>query len=113
MGRWRSWFKSSSAPAISLIAGRPPREQPQQPPREQPERPIETSAEPAKSPHTQRRSWLRWALFALLPLALIGGGYWYVTGGRVVSTDNAYVEADKVGISTRRLRHRQADRRRQ
>jgi membrane fusion protein (multidrug efflux system) len=39
-------------------------------------------------------------LFALLPLALIAGGYWYVTGGRVMSTDNAYVEADKVGIST-------------
>ena len=39
-------------------------------------------------------------LFALLPLALIVGGYWYVTGGQVMSTDNAYVEADKVGIST-------------
>ena len=39
-------------------------------------------------------------LFALLPLALIGGGYWYVTGGQVMSTDDAYVEADKVGIST-------------
>jgi membrane fusion protein (multidrug efflux system) len=33
-------------------------------------------------------------------LALIAGGYWYVTGGRVMSTDDAYVEADKVGIST-------------
>jgi membrane fusion protein (multidrug efflux system) len=39
-------------------------------------------------------------LFALLPLALIAGGYWYVTGGSVMSTDDAYVEADKVGIST-------------
>jgi membrane fusion protein (multidrug efflux system) len=38
--------------------------------------------------------------FALLPLALIGGAYWYVTGGQVMSTDDAYVEADKVGIST-------------
>jgi membrane fusion protein (multidrug efflux system) len=43
---------------------------------------------------------LRWALFALLPLALIGGAAWYVTGGQVVSTDDAYVEADTVGIST-------------
>jgi hypothetical protein len=38
--------------------------------------------------------------FALLPLALIAGAYWYVTGGQVISTDDAYVEADKVGIST-------------
>jgi len=39
-------------------------------------------------------------LFALLPLALVAGGYWYVTGGQVMSTDDAYIEADKVGIST-------------
>jgi membrane fusion protein (multidrug efflux system) len=36
----------------------------------------------------------------LLPLALIGGGYWYVTGGQVMSVDDAYVDADMVGIST-------------
>jgi membrane fusion protein (multidrug efflux system) len=78
----------------------PPREQPKQPPREQPERPIERSSEPEKAPQSPRRRWLRWALFALLPLVLIAGGYWYVTGGRVMSTDNAYVESDKVGIST-------------
>jgi membrane fusion protein, multidrug efflux system len=79
---------------------RPPREQSEQPPREQPQPPVETSSQPEKAPKTPRRRWVRWALFALLPLALIAGGYWYVTGGRVVSTDNAYVEADKVGIST-------------
>jgi membrane fusion protein (multidrug efflux system) len=77
-----------------------PRKQPQRPPREQPERPIERSSEPKKPLQSARRRWPRWALFALLPLALIAGGYWYVTGGRVMSTDNAYVEADKVGIST-------------
>ena len=43
---------------------------------------------------------VRWVLFALLPLALIVGGYWYVTGGQVMSTDDAYVDAEKVGIST-------------
>jgi membrane fusion protein, multidrug efflux system len=47
-----------------------------------------------------RQRWPRWALFALLPLALIAGSYWYITGGRVMSTDNAYVEADKIGITT-------------
>jgi membrane fusion protein (multidrug efflux system) len=36
----------------------------------------------------------------VLPLALIAGGYWYVTGGQVMSSDDAYVEADKVGVST-------------
>ncbi len=48
----------------------------------------------------KRRNWTRWGLFALLPLALLVGGYWYVTGGRFMSTDDAYVEAEKVGIST-------------
>jgi membrane fusion protein, multidrug efflux system len=72
----------------------PSREHPEQPPRVQPEPPVDSSSQPP------RRRRLRWGLFALLPLALIAGGYWYVTGGRVMSTDNAYVEADKVGIST-------------
>jgi membrane fusion protein (multidrug efflux system) len=48
----------------------------------------------------RRRDRIRWALFALLPIVLIVGCYWYVTGGKVMSTDDAYVEADKVGIST-------------
>jgi membrane fusion protein, multidrug efflux system len=78
----------------------PPGQQPEQPAREQPKRPIERAAEPEKAPQSPRRRWLRWALFALLPLALIASGYWYVSGGRVMSTDDAYVEADKVGIST-------------
>jgi len=47
-----------------------------------------------------RQRSLRWALFALLPFALIGGGYWYVTGGQVMSTDDSYVGAETVGIST-------------
>src|ERR1700728_3234413 len=47
-----------------------------------------------------RRKRLRWVLFALLPIALIAGAYWYVTGGAVMSTDDAYVNAQKVGIST-------------
>src|SRR6266403_1107109 len=82
------------------LPARPPRERPEQPPREQPERPVERSSESEKAPRSPRRRWVRWALFALLPLALIAGAYWYVTGGRVMSTDDAYVEADKVGIST-------------
>ena len=69
-------------------------------PQEQPERPAQTPSLPVKAPRSSRRQWVRRALFALLPLALIAGGYGYVSGGRILSTDNAYVEADKVGIST-------------
>jgi membrane fusion protein, multidrug efflux system len=48
----------------------------------------------------RRRDRIRWGMFALLPLVLIVGAYWYVTGGQIMSTDDAYVEAEKVGIST-------------
>jgi membrane fusion protein, multidrug efflux system len=33
-------------------------------------------------------------------LVLLAGGYWYLTGGRYVSTDDAYVQAARVAIST-------------
>jgi membrane fusion protein (multidrug efflux system) len=51
-------------------------------------------------PEPSRRRWVRRSLFLLLPLALVAGGTWYVVGGRVMYTDNAYVNAVKVGIST-------------
>ena len=47
-----------------------------------------------------RRPWVRRMLFLLLPLALIAGSAWYVVGGRVMYTDDAYVNANQVGIST-------------
>jgi membrane fusion protein, multidrug efflux system len=47
-----------------------------------------------------KRSMRRPLMFALLPVALVVGGYFYVTGGAVMSTDNAYVQADMVGLST-------------
>ena len=62
--------------------------------------PTGTPSAAENAPGHSRRRWVRGTLFALLPLALIAGGYWYVTGGQVMSTDDAYVEADKVGIST-------------
>jgi membrane fusion protein, multidrug efflux system len=70
-------------------------------PAAEPSEPIaENASAPREAPRARRRAWVRWGLFALLPLALIAAGYWYVTGGQVMSTDDAYVEADKVGIST-------------
>jgi membrane fusion protein (multidrug efflux system) len=59
------------------------------------------TAESAPAPKAApRRRWRRPLLFALLPLALIAGGYFYMTGGQVMSTDNAYVQADMIGVST-------------
>jgi len=59
--------------------------------------PKQTSDEVRKR---QRRDRTRWGLFAALPLALLAACYWYVTGGQIMSTDDAYVEAEKVGLST-------------
>jgi membrane fusion protein (multidrug efflux system) len=60
------------------------------------ESPASTDAPPAR-PNRQRT---RIALFTLLPIALLVGGYLYVTGGQIISTDNAYIQADHVGVST-------------
>ncbi len=54
----------------------------------------------AKAWRFDRKLWVRRGLFGLLPLALLIGGIWYVTGGQIMSTDNAYVNAETVGIST-------------
>src|SRR5580704_9292436 len=64
------------------------------------EAPPEPPDAPTELPQASRSRWMRRGLFLLLPVALIGGGYWYVTGGQVTSMDDAYVEADKVGVST-------------
>lgn len=50
------------------------------------------------APPPRRKPWLRRVLLVLGPLAvLVGATYVYVTTGRMVGTDNAYVKAD-VGI---------------
>lgn len=56
-------------------------------------------AAPVLQARSGRRT-VRMVLFALLPVALATGGYAYVTGGQVMSTENAYVQADMVGIAT-------------
>src|ERR1700722_9461285 len=64
------------------------------------QRPDAKAAAGARGPRPARNQRRRWALFALLPIALAAGAYWYVAGGRIMSTDDAYVDADKVGVST-------------
>jgi membrane fusion protein (multidrug efflux system) len=64
--------------------------------------PAEKPAEPAVvfPPKKARRNWKRTILFALLPVALVIGGYVYVTGGAFMTTDNAYLRARALSIST-------------
>ena len=62
---------------------------------------VATSPDPAPdTADASKKSRVRPLMFGLLPLALVVGAYWYVSGGQVVSMDDAYVEADKVGVST-------------
>ncbi|HZT88764.1 MAG TPA: HlyD family secretion protein [Stellaceae bacterium] len=69
---------------------------------ETPPAPQPTPPQPSPKPWNQRRRrrWLRWGLFLLLPIALIVGAYLYFQGGGTVTTDDAYIEADTVGLST-------------
>ena len=62
----------------------------------------QSQGEPARverSPSSGRKL-VRFILLAVAPLAaVLVGGYYYVTGGRFVSTENAYVKSDKVAVS--------------
>lgn len=62
--------------------------------------PVAASAADAVGASVARKRFpTRKVLFALLPVALIVGGYLYVTGGAMMSTDNAYVQANMVGVA--------------
>lgn len=58
---------------------------------------AEPSATRLEAPRRQR---IRQGMFLMLPLALVVGLYLYATGGQVITTDNAYIQADKVAVST-------------
>jgi membrane fusion protein (multidrug efflux system) len=64
------------------------------------EAPREDTSVVLKALASRRRRLLRPLLFALLPLVLVAGAAWYAMGGAVMSTDDAYVDAQKVGLST-------------
>jgi membrane fusion protein (multidrug efflux system) len=69
-----------------------------------PTRPVEQIAidpiETVEAPAQKRRSWGRIALMVGVPLlVLLGGSYLWLTSGRYISTDNAYVRQDMISIS--------------
>lgn len=54
-----------------------------------------------EAPKPPPRRWLRRMLLALGPVVLLAGGLaMYLDGGRYVSTDNAYVRASKINLTT-------------
>ncbi len=78
------------------------RETPPEPRRQSPEKvPASTGvASPAPSPKRPRKG-LRRVLILLGPLVFIAAGVsFYLSGGRYVSTDNAYIRADKLNVTT-------------
>ncbi|HQZ12248.1 MAG TPA: HlyD family secretion protein [Devosia sp.] len=65
--------------------------------------PAAAAAEPAAAPAAapkKKRSGKRLALMVSVPVVLAAvGGYFFLSGGRYVETDNAYVQQPKVAIS--------------
>src|SRR5947209_6932732 len=62
---------------------------------------VEQAAVPSLATAPKReRSRLRMVLLLIIPLiALVGGSYFYLASGRYISTDNAYIGAQKVLIT--------------
>jgi membrane fusion protein (multidrug efflux system) len=65
-----------------------------------PSAPAEAAKPPQAPPKRRRRGPSRFFLLVALPaIAVVGGFYWWLSSGRYVSTDNAYIGADKVLIT--------------
>src|SRR3954471_9700934 len=94
--------------SLREVPAEPIREIPASTPEREPEPPAVPAAEPTpttpEAPAESKRArpkWLRRVLIALGPVVLLGSGVtMYLAGGRYVSTDNAYVRADKMTVAT-------------
>jgi membrane fusion protein, multidrug efflux system len=65
-----------------------------------PENPAPRAAPAPEQAEKPKRSRRRFVVMAVVPgLLLAVGGYFWLTGGRYASTDNAYVQQDKVTIT--------------
>jgi membrane fusion protein (multidrug efflux system) len=95
-------LRAASQPATTRDDARPPAVARdggvEAPARPRPAQPEKAKAAPKKG---GRRRLVRWALLVGGPvLLLVGIGWFWLTGGRYVSTDNAYVQADTVNVAT-------------
>ena len=65
-----------------------------------PATPAPAAAVAAAAPAKKKRSPLRLVIMLAVPVVLAAGGaYFWLTGGRYVETDNAYVQQNKISIS--------------
>lgn len=73
---------------------------PQLRPTAQGDAPASEAAPAAPEKTRRRRSWLRPVLMFGVPLLIVAvAGFFWLTSGKSVSTDNAYVQQDKVSVS--------------
>jgi membrane fusion protein, multidrug efflux system len=82
---------SPSAPPLAPVPSTPAH---------QPAAPVAAPPAKVQSAVAPRRRGARFFLIVVVPvLAVVFGTYWWLSGGRYVSTDNAYVGADKALIT--------------
>ncbi|ETR76702.1 hemolysin secretion protein D [Afipia sp. P52-10] len=84
---------------VETPAERRPAEHPESPASEQESAATLAPGDAPPPGEGGRRLSTRKVLFALLPIALVVFCYVYITGGRTMTTDNAYVQADMVGVA--------------
>ena len=60
---------------------------------------VSAPAAPAEAPEKKSRLRRNVLMFGLPLVLAVGGGYFYLNGGRYVDTDNAYVQQVKVSLS--------------
>ncbi len=66
----------------------------------EPAREAPVVAHPARR-RRSRKQLVRWTLLIAGPLLLLGGiGWFWLTSGRFMSTDNAYIQADMMNVAT-------------